>query len=316
MQAHPSLAALGRSLSRGSRAGRLFYFDSASVGETPPGGLPLLFIHGLGDEADSFRSLFPFLSAKRRLLALDLPGFGRSEAPRGVKLETCVRAVLDLLALEAPEGAVLVGSSLGAVVAELALFRDPRLAKALVLMDGGLPSPLPGPPSGGAEEAAKAQTSEAQGGGVMAMLIPGLGESRYRAFRGRPEAAYRSLEPYYADLAALPAEERAFLAQRVMERVESESQMRAYCSLLRSLAAAMVFRQGYFTKRLKRLEAPILVLWGEADGVAHPSGARLLSRIAPASSLAMIKGAGHLPHQEKPSEVIRNILAFLDAKGL
>jgi pimeloyl-ACP methyl ester carboxylesterase len=292
MEAFPSLEGLGRRL-----PGGLFFFDSGAAGGgragdgASRGGLPLVLVHGLGDEADSFRHLFTILGPERRLLAPDLPGFGRSPAAGRVGLGDCVSALLGLLEAECPEGAVLVGSSLGATVAELASFQRPDLAKALVLMDGGIP-------------AAAAKVS-------LAGLIPGLGERAYRAYRGRPEAAYESLRPYYADLERMGTADRSFLARRVVERVESESQMRAYFSLFRSLAWTVMTGSRRLAGLLAGSTLPLLVIWGREDLVLPVAGASLLAATAPRASLEIIEGAGHLPHQERPEETARAIAGFV-----
>jgi pimeloyl-ACP methyl ester carboxylesterase len=297
MEPFPSLAGLGRRLPDG-----LFFFDSAAeaAGDPPVGAsrggdapslpLPLVLVHGLGDEADSFRRLFPLLSPARRVLAPDLPGFGRSPAGGRVSTTSCVRAVLRLLEAECPAGAVVAGSSLGAAIAELASFERPDLVKSLILMDGGIP-------------AAGARLP-------LANLVPGLGEAAYRAFRGRPEVAYESLRPYYADLDALGKDDRGFLAGRVVERVESESQMRAYFSLLRSFALTVMTAGRAAARRLREGTAPLLVLWGDRDLVMPPAGAGLLAGTAPRAKVVMIAGAGHLPQQERPCETAAAINGF------
>ena len=42
---------------------------------------PILLLHGLGDEADTWRHLVEPLAAHGRVIAPDLPGFGRSDKP-------------------------------------------------------------------------------------------------------------------------------------------------------------------------------------------------------------------------------------------
>jgi pimeloyl-ACP methyl ester carboxylesterase len=293
------LEAFGRLIPIG-RGRELFAFDSGTGGDgTGAGDRPtLLLVHGLGDEADSWRHLFPLLAGRARLIAPDLPGFGRSPAHRRVTLSSCADALCGLLETEAPGGAVLVGSSLGAVLSELVALRRPGLVRGLVLVDGG--APMAGSPSAG----------------LVSMLLPGSGERQYRSLRGRPEEAYRTLHPYYADLEALPEADRSFLARRVVERVESDTQMRAYFSLFRSLALALVFGSGRFRRAIADFPAPLLMVWGGRDLVAPRATADLLKGIAHNASVVDLPEAGHLVQQERPAELASAIAGYLRTLGL
>lgn len=276
-----------------SAAGSPAKAASASAGQAA-GKLPtLLLVHGLGDEADSWRGLFPLLSGEFRLIAPDLPGFGRSPARGRVSVGSCADALAGLLDAEAPEGAVLVGSSLGAALAELVAGRRPGLVRGLVLVDGGAPM------------------GTGSSKGLAGALLPGLGERRYRALRGKPEAAYRSLYPYYADLGALPEGDRAFLAGRVVERVESDSQMRAYFSLFRSFILSLAFRSGHFRRVLAGFGGPVLLVWGGRDTIMPRATADLVASIAHNARIVDVEGAGHLVQQERPAVLAAAIESFL-----
>jgi pimeloyl-ACP methyl ester carboxylesterase len=297
MRPWKGLEAFGRRIPIG-KGRELFAFDSGT-GEPGAGDRPtLLLVHGLGDEADSWRHLFPLLAGRARLLAPDLPGFGRSPAPGRVTLSSCADALCGLLEAEAPGGAVLVGSSLGAVLSELVALRKPGLARGLVLVDGG--APMAGSPSAG----------------LVSMLLPGSGERQYRSLRGRPEEAYRSLYPYYADLEALSEADRSFLSRRVVERVESDTQMRAYFSLFRSLALALAFGGGRFKRAIADFSAPLLMVWGGRDLVAPRATADLLKGIAHNASVVDLPEAGHLVQQERPAELASAIAGYLRTLGL
>src|SRR5512136_213880 len=79
---------------------------------------PMLLIHGLGDEADTWRHLVTPLSAERRVIALDLPGFGRSDQPaRPYTLPFFQDIVIELLDILVVQRAILIGHSLGAIIA-------------------------------------------------------------------------------------------------------------------------------------------------------------------------------------------------------
>lgn len=264
----------------------LHLYDSGVGQDQDP---TFLLIHGLGDEADSWRKVFPLLMGRGRVVALDLPGFGRSDHPRrAYTLNFFADTVAALLeGLNIPQ-AVLVGSSMGAAVALRVALRRADLAERLVLVDG--------PPVRG-------RLSKIQ----LMFLIPGQGEKLYNSFRTSQEAAYESLRPYYANLEALSPEDRQFLWERVWDRVWSDDQRRAYFSTFRWLALEGLLGQPS-PAHLGQVKAPTRVVWGEQDAVISLEAARTLQAWIPGAKLHLIPGCGHLPQQEKPLELARIIL--------
>ncbi|MCX7802338.1 MAG: alpha/beta hydrolase [Meiothermus ruber] len=261
----------------------LHLYDSGPV-QAP--GPTFLLIHGLGDEADSWRKVFPLLTGQGRVVAPDLPGFGRSEHPRRAYtlnfFADTLAALLDNL--KVPQ-AVLVGSSLGAAVALRLAQRRADLVARLVLVGG--------PPMRG-------RLNRVQ----LMFLIPGQGEKLYNSFRSSQEAAYESLRPYYASLEALPPEDRQFLRERVWDRVWSDDQRRAYFSTFRWMALESLLGRA----RLGQVKTPTLLVWGEQDAVVPLEAAKALQGSMTNAKLHVIPGCGHLPQQEKPLELARLIL--------
>jgi pimeloyl-ACP methyl ester carboxylesterase len=287
MMCWPALEPYARELELPGAEERLFLYDTGAGAK----GFPLVLIHGLGDEADSWRSLIPLLAQDRRVVALDLPGFGRSTSHRRATFARHTEAVIRVL--EETGRSILIGSSMGAAIAESVAFKVPEKVAGLVLLDGGLPA-------GGALSPA-----------MLSMLTPIRGERIYRAFRENQEAAYRSLEPYYADLGAMPDDEKAFLRNRVIARVESENQLRAYFSSLRSFVAMAVVRGSSYGSKLAAFPGRVLIGWGQRDLIMPLSAADVLRKERPDADLVVFPGAGHLPHQEKPAAVADAITAFL-----
>jgi len=303
-----SLAHAAKLLILKSSAGETIFFydvvpgsvDAPPSNNAQPANAPQLdnappvfvLIHGLGDEADSFRHLIPLLSRGGcRVLALDLPGFGRSAAPGRISIKRHAAAVLKLLDCACPGEAVfLVGNSMGAAVAEAAAFRRPNQVRGLVLIDGSIPGGPKNP-------------------GLFALVKLLFSKKGYRSFRERPEAAWASLYPYYADLDNMPLEDRAFLRRRVMARVESKTQERAFFATQRSIVAAFT-RASSFARKLKCYNGKILLIWGEEDRIIPLSSTSAFRAIRGDAELAVISGAGHLPHQEKPEETARLMLGF------
>jgi pimeloyl-ACP methyl ester carboxylesterase len=257
----------------------------------------LVLIHGLGDEADSWRHLIPLLnSAGFRVLALDLPGFGRSAAPGRISLKNHAAAVLRLLetAKIKPENPVfLAGNSLGALVAETVAIKRPGLVKGLILLDGSIPA-----------KPIKI--------GLLALAKLLFSKKWYRAYRSNPEGAWLSLYAYYADLDSMPGADKDFLRERVVARVNTSSQERAFFATQRSLIWA--FGAGFpgYAQKIRLFKGKILLLWGEKDRIMPFSSAEPLKSLRDDTELRIIPGAGHLPQQEKPAETAKFIAEFVN----
>ncbi len=262
----------------------LHLYDSG----TAPQGPAFLLLHGLGDEADTWRRVFPLLMGLGRVVAPDLPGFGRSGHPRrAYTLDFFADVAAALLEnLHIPQ-AVVVGHSMGAGVALRLALRRPEKVARLVLVNG---PPLP------------SRLNRLQ----LAFLLPGLGESIYNSFRRSQEAAYESLRPYYCDLETLPPEERHFLRQRVWDRVWSDEQRRAYFSTFRWLVWEGLKGWPQPTQ-LARIKAPTAVVWGEKDALIPLEAGRRLGQWIPGARLYGIPACGHLPQQEQPEQLVRYI---------
>jgi pimeloyl-ACP methyl ester carboxylesterase len=283
MQPWPGLASYTRSLRLPTSGLELFFYEAGQ-----PEAQPLLLVHGLGDEADTWRHVLPKLSETNHIIALDLPGFGRSAKPETrYTIQFFQDTLLELLDALAIQSVVLVGHSLGAVIVQSIALRAPERAARLLLVDGGLLA-----------------RSQKLALATLAFIVPGLGEWLYNRLRKDPQAAYQSLKPYYHSLDSLPDAERAFLFQRVNERVWSDGQRRAFFSTMRSLAGWLPSQQRGLPERLVRLETPTLVVWGEADQINPVENGRLLAAAQPSSRLVVVPGAGHNLQQEAPQALL------------
>jgi len=289
----------------------LFYYDYGPSAQ--PGKPILILVHGLGDEADTWRHLIPLLGAAGyRVLALDLPGFGRSIVPCRSSLACHRDAVLELaktVSGNSDPSIVLIGSSMGAAVAEAAALSSGTSGtrkniqnpiKALVLLDGCIPIESANSPK------------------LFLAALPFIGKKWYRSFRSNSEGAWLSLFSYYADIHNLSNADKDFLRKRVMDRVQSPSQEQAYFSTMRS----MIFqglRSSYY-RRIGSWPGRIALVWGEQDRIMPLAIAESFIKLRSAgcepsggqTELSVIPGAGHLPHQEKPGETAKVIIDFLN----
>lgn len=112
--------------------------------EATGSGTPILFLHGGGVAGWMWRPTLAQLGSGVRAIVPDLPGHGRSvELPYRSHPDTCA-ALVDLLERRAPEGAIVVGFSLGAQLAILLASNRPDLVRGVVVVSAETePAPLP-----------------------------------------------------------------------------------------------------------------------------------------------------------------------------
>jgi pimeloyl-ACP methyl ester carboxylesterase len=286
MSPWPELERYARSVGLPKSGLTLYTYDAGAGGATP-----MLLIHGLADEADTWRHVIVPLSANRRVVAFDLPGFGRSDKPkRSHTIPFFQNVVIELLDALSIQRAILIGHSLGAVLAHSIALNYPERVERLILIDGSL--------------VARSQKLDLA---TMLFLVPGLGEWLYTRLRRDPQAAYQTLEPYYSHLNELPEADRAFLFQRVNERVWSDGQRRAFFSTFRNLARWLPSQQRDLASKLSTLGIPTLVVWGEADRINLIENGHALVELQPTARLAVVPDAGHNVHQENAEAVLKAI---------
>ena len=287
MRAWPGLQAYARTVTLAPSSLRLYVYD-AGASELPVAVL----LHGLGDEADTWRHIVERLSARYRVVAPDLPGFGRSDKPmRPYAGQFLCDTVLELMDTLSIAGAMLIGNSLGAVIAQSIALEHSERVRGLVLIGGMLLT--------------RARPLSLE---TLLFLLPGIGEWLYTRLRKDPQAAFETLRNYYANLDELPEADRNFLFQRVNERVWSDDQRRAYFSVLRHTAVWIMKQQGSLDAKLAQLTTPTLVIRGEHDQMMSVENAHALLDIQPSARLITIPGAGHIPQQEHPQALLHAIL--------
>jgi pimeloyl-ACP methyl ester carboxylesterase len=287
MQPWPGLAKYARQVALPRNGLTLFMYDSRD-----PHLPPALLVHGLGDEADTWRHVFEPLSAFYRVIAPDLPGFGRSPGPVGGYTAPFYSSVmLELLQALEITRPILIGHSLGGLLSQAIALQDPQAVAGLVLVAGSLLS-----------RSQKLRFHD------LLFMVPGLGERMYNHLRQDPQAAFDSLEPYYHNLSALPRRERDFLFKRVNQRVWSDGQRRAYFSTLRHMVAYALKQQRNLEDRLCNLKTPTLVVWGEDDRIAPVENGRALAQIQPSVRLVLLPHTGHQVQQESPQMLLDAIL--------
>ncbi len=107
----------------------IFYYENKLE------GIPLVFIHGwLGSSLEWCYQLCNF-NYKNHILLLDLPGYGKSDKPNiDYSIEFFTKQVIDFLKLLGYNEIILIGHSLGGLIAQNITINNPKLVKKLILI--------------------------------------------------------------------------------------------------------------------------------------------------------------------------------------
>lgn len=130
--AAPAYAGRGHSFEPGPDGSLVFVYEAG------PRHAPwLLLIHGLGEHAsEDFGAVLPALAQRHRVIVLDLPGFGRSPAPRrAYSPEDYVRVIQTIVSRRTKQEIAIVGHSMGGAIGILYASKFPEQVSQLALLD-------------------------------------------------------------------------------------------------------------------------------------------------------------------------------------
>ena len=104
---------------------------------TAGSGPTLIFLHGAGDEAGTWKEVAPRFASKYHVVLVDLAGHGQSEPAAGpLKIRTMLDG-LDAVVARESQPVILAGNSLGAWLAMLYASQHPERVARVVAVDGG-----------------------------------------------------------------------------------------------------------------------------------------------------------------------------------
>jgi pimeloyl-ACP methyl ester carboxylesterase len=255
-------------------------------------GRPLLMLHGFGASSFSWRHLIQPFSRTHQLILLDLKGFGKSPKPSDnlYGVQNHADLIYDFILKKNLHDLTLVGHSLGGAVA---------LLTAIKLMD------------------------EKKG--------------RLRSLILIDAAAFRQDLPAFIDILRMPilgplavsflsdkSKVRLILKKAYFDDSKiTEDQITAYAiplgtpggeaALLKTARKIVPPNIDRITRRYLEIKVPVLIIWGREDEIVPVQVGKKLHQALPNSKLIVIDKCGHIPHEEKPEEVIPALTEFLRA---
>jgi pimeloyl-ACP methyl ester carboxylesterase len=262
----------------------------------------VVLVHGVGSLGSRiWDKTVPHLAERYHVVAMDLPGFGRSERGNALysppKLAAFVRWVIQRYARGHGGGGgqvILVGHSLGGAISLYTAARYPKLMHRLVLVDA----------AGILHRLALTE--------FLASLRPGSkwGKKLATAFEhplslmgGVMGQGLRLIERK-----SLPKTLDAALRSATFRRVALDSDA--------NLIGGLALLRTEYTPLFSRVAADTTLLWGARDVIAPPRTAHVLAARLPRAGLRLIPGAAHSPMLEAPRRFHRLLDAALAGRIL
>jgi pimeloyl-ACP methyl ester carboxylesterase len=246
---------------------------------------PLLLLHGAASSLHTWEGWVKALGGRRRIITVDLPGFGLSgPSPDGLyggdREARFVLALMDHL--QVPRFAI-GGNSLGGEAAWRTALLAPQRVTRLILIDAtGL-------------EPGRDVVSV---GGLLARapLLPRLLE----VLLPRP-LVVAVLRQAYGD----PARIDATLVDRYYEMMLRDGNRQAFVQRFRQREA------GRDAERLRELKLPTLILWGGRDRLLPPGNAKQFQGAIAGSQRVVFNELGHMPQEEDAQRSAEPVSRFL-----
>jgi pimeloyl-ACP methyl ester carboxylesterase len=242
-------------------------------------GEPVLMVHGIGSQWQVWSPMIERLEGERELIAVDLPGFGGSDAlPDGVEptpdaLADSLVAFLDEIGLERP---LVVGNSLGGLLT-LELARRGRARAAVAICPSGFALP---------RERRYATRR-------FKLEVP----MARRIVRRAPELVRNPIArtPLFAGFMAYPWRVPPDEAVEMFRNLASSPGFDATLDGL----SEFTFRDG------QEIDVPVTIVWGTRDFLLLPRQAARAGRVIPGARVIRVPRAGHVPTYDQPDELAR-----------
>jgi 3-oxoadipate enol-lactonase len=245
-----------------TRDGR-FGYEAAGDPNKPA----LVFLHGIGGAARAWRGQVEAFGDRYHAIAWDMPGYGGSTPLGTVSIATLADALGDFLRQVGAIKPILVGHSIGGMIVQEWLAKNPNTARAVALVQT---SPAFGKADGDRQkEFIGARLGPLDRGETMASLAPTLVKE---LIGDDPDAA------------------GVALARDCMASVPEATYRSAMLALLG-------FDQ---RKALKDIKVPTLVLSGTKDKNAPAPMMAKMATYIPSATYVEIEGVGHLVNLERP----------------
>jgi pimeloyl-ACP methyl ester carboxylesterase len=252
---------------------------------------PIVFVHGLGGQWQNWLQNIPRAALERRVIAMDLPGFGCTPMPRERITIPGYGRWVDALCEHLSLGRVdMVGNSMGGYVAAEAAIQFPERIDQLILVSAA-----------GITSADIARRPILTAGRIATAAVT-YGTARHRQIAARPKSRHMAL----ALVARYPSVLKPDFAYEGFFKGAGKP---GFDDALRGCL------EYDFRDRLPEIRQPTLIVWGEKDSIIPVKDAGEFERLIPDSRKVVMKETGHIPMAERPATFNDLMMEFLAETG-
>jgi pimeloyl-ACP methyl ester carboxylesterase len=265
-------------------------------------GTTAVYVHGLGGSATNWTDLAGLLSGHVPGIALDLPGFGRSEPPRDFdySMQGHADAVARFVRGLGTGPVHLFGNSMGGAITMHVAADHPDLVRTLTLVSPAVPDLRP-------------FTSRVSDRRLIIAYAPLIGAAVRRRIAAEPAdmRVLRLMNLCFADIDRVPQSRKEEAARELLERERlvwaNPALARSTIGLFRSWLAP---RSKSLWTLAPRIQAPTLVVWGAQDKLVTVRKAPRTARLIPRARLLVLPRTRHVAQMERPRTVARAVLGM------
>ena len=238
-------------------------------------GIPVIFLHGYSDSRISFESMLPYFPASIHAYAISLRGFGDSYKPSGnykpSDFAEDIAAFMDELKIES---AIIVGHSMGSIIAQKFALDYPNKTRALVLISSFI-------------SISQNKVAKELSAGIMAMK-----KVEYSFVKDFQESTvFKKVDSvYFGRLVAESMKVPLHVWQQTINGLMGED----------------------YSYLLEYIPHPVLIIWGDQDQVCSRTEQEELKSALSNSDLIVFQGIGHAPHWEDPQATAKHIITFVE----
>jgi pimeloyl-ACP methyl ester carboxylesterase len=241
-------------------------------------GDPLVLLHGLGGTSNVWTPQMPAVVRRFRVIRFDLPGAGRSAVQSIAALSGLVDLVLRALRVLGVESAHFGGHSMGTIVCQHIAEREPSMVRSLALL-----------------------------GPVHQLADAGRQAMRERAARVRAEGMSEVAESIMKGATSADTKANNTVGMALVRELLMRQDPEGYARNCEVLAGA----QG---ADLERIRCRTLLMTGDEDAIAPPSGMRTMADRLPDARTQTLSRCGHWTTIERAAEVGRALSDFLSTR--